>query len=169
MELEPIRTFIRHSERVSWARTFLEVVFGSEQSCGQSFRSEGRNVASTHVVMNKYVHTENRAKCVASYILIIVTIVVFTLLLMMVFMMPVMGMMWSVDGAPGAGTGMSPVWVIGMMLVFLLVLLGIGYLLYRSFTQGLFSADDPALVELRLAYARGELSQEEFEQHREDL
>ena len=56
-----------------------------------------------------------------------------------------------------------------MMLVFLLVLLGIGYLIYRAFTRESLSSNDPALEELRLAYARGELSQEEFEQRRENL
>lgn len=102
-------------------------------------------------------------------LLIVVAIVVFAPLLMMVFMMPMMGMMWSVGGAPGVETGLSPVWGIGMMLVFLVVLLGIGYGLYRAFSHGLLGGDDLALEELRLAYARGELSQEEFEQRREDL
>ena len=91
-------------------------------------------------------------------------------LLMMLVMMPMMGMMgWWVGGAPGTGMGMSPVWGIGMMVVFLVVLLGVGYLLYRAFTQESSSGTDPALEELRLAYARGELSQEEFEQRRENL
>ncbi|WP_227380186.1 SHOCT domain-containing protein [Haladaptatus halobius] len=103
-------------------------------------------------------------------LLIVVALVLLVPLLMMLFMMPMMGMMgWWFGGASGTGMGISPVWGIGMMLVFLVVLLGIGYLLYRAFTQGLFSGGDPALEELRLAYARGELSQEEFEQRREDL
>lgn len=103
-------------------------------------------------------------------LLIVVALVLLAPLLMMFFMMPMMGMMgWWFGGAPGTGIGMSPVWGIGMMLVFLLVLLGIGYLVYRAFTRGSLSSNDPALEELRLAYARGELSQEEFEQRREDL
>lgn len=55
-----------------------------------------------------------------------------------------------------------------MMLVWLVGLLGIGYLLYRSLAGGMQtkSASDPALEELRLAYARGDLSEEEFEQRR---
>ena len=40
---------------------------------------------------------------------------------------------------------------------------------YRAFTQGSLNGTDSALQELRLAYARGELSQEEFEQRREHL
>lgn len=76
---------------------------------------------------------------------------------------------WWSGGAPGPGIGMTPIWGIGMMLLFLLVLLGIGYLIYRVFTRGTLGPDDPALTELRLAYARGDLSQEEFEQRQEDL
>lgn len=86
---------------------------------------------------------------------------------MMAFMMPMIGMMggmWS-DGA----TMMSPLWNIAMMLLFLVVLTGIGYLIYRAITRGLVSNVNPALEELRLSYARGELSQEEFEQRKEDL
>jgi putative membrane protein len=92
-------------------------------------------------------------------------------LLMMLFMMPMMGMMgwWWTGGGPSAGVGFSPMWGIGMMLLFLVVLLGIGYFLYRAVTRGVLSGNDSALEELRIAYARGDLSQEEFEQRREDL
>lgn len=55
------------------------------------------------------------------------------------------------------------------MLLFVVVLVGIGYVLYRAFTSEKVVPYDPALEELRVAYARGELSQEEFEQCREDL
>jgi len=56
-----------------------------------------------------------------------------------------------------------------MMLVGLLVLLGIGYAIYRTVTRSSLGDSDSAIEGLRLAYARGELSQEEFEQRREDL
>ena len=103
-------------------------------------------------------------------LLIIVALVVLAPLFMMVFMMPMMGMMgWWAGGVPSTGTGMSPLWGIGMMLLFLLVFLGIGYLVYRAFARSSLNSNDHALEELRLAYARGELSQEEFEQRREDL
>jgi putative membrane protein len=85
---------------------------------------------------------------------------------MMMFMMPMMGMMGGMDGT---GMTMSPVWGIAMMLLFLFVLLGIGYALYRAFTSETVAPSDPALEELRVAYARGELTQEEFEQRQEDL
>ena len=102
-------------------------------------------------------------------LLIVVAIIVLAPLLMMMFMMPMMGLMWGSGGAPSAGTGMSPTWSLGIMLVFLVVVLGIGYALYRVVPQSALGSNDPALEELRLAYARGELSQEEFEQRRDDL
>lgn len=57
----------------------------------------------------------------------------------------------------------------GIMLLFLLVLLGIGYALYGAFTSEKVEPHDLALEELRVAYARGELTQEEFEQRWENL
>lgn len=91
-------------------------------------------------------------------------------LLMMVFAMPMMGMMgwWWGDGMAG---GLSPLWGLGMMLVWLVVLLGIGYLLYRGLIGGMRrdGVSDPALEELRVAYARGDLSEEEFEERQAKL
>lgn len=63
----------------------------------------------------------------------------------------------------------APVWGLGMMLLFLLVLLGIRYALYRAFTSEKVAPHDPALEELHVAYARGGLTQEGFEQRRENL
>lgn len=100
----------------------------------------------------------------------VLLIIVALVLLAPLFMMPMMGMMgWWAGGVPNTGAGMSPLWGIGMMLLFLLIFIGIGYLVYRVFTRRSLSSNDPALEELRLAYARGELSQEEFEQRRENL
>lgn len=103
-------------------------------------------------------------------LIIILAVVLLAPLLMMVFMMPMMGMMggWA-SSASSWGAGMSPMWSLGMILLLFVVLLGAGYLLYRTFTQESLSSNDPALEELRLAYARGDLTQEEFEQRREDL
>lgn len=82
---------------------------------------------------------------------------------------PMMGGMW--DGGIGRG-GAMPGWmfVVGivMQLLFLAVLVGGGYLVYRAVT-GTESDSDQALEELRLAYARGELTDEEYEQRREAL
>lgn len=103
-------------------------------------------------------------------VVLVVAIILLVPLLMMVFMMPMMGMMgwWWSDGMMG---GMSPLWGLGMTLVWLLVFVGIGYLFYRWVAGvGKPSAEsDRALEELRLAYAKGELSDEEFEQRRDRL
>jgi putative membrane protein len=103
-------------------------------------------------------------------VLIVLGILVLFPLLMMVLAVPTMGMMglWWGDGMAG---GLSPLWGIGMMLVWLVVLVGIGYLLYRGLAGGVQrgAAGDPALEELRLAYARGDLTEEEFEARRSRL
>jgi len=69
----------------------------------------------------------------------------------------------------GGAVSMSPVWGIGMMLVFLLIVLGVDTHAPSHAHQAGISSGDPAVEELRVAYARGELSQEEFEQRREAL
>jgi putative membrane protein len=69
------------------------------------------------------------------------------------------------------GTGQPPGWMVlaGVVvrLVGLAVVVGVGYLLYRALADG--DESDQALEELRLAYARGDLSDEEYEQRRETL
>lgn len=82
---------------------------------------------------------------------------------------PMMGGTW---GGHMWGDGTMPGWmfVVGIViqLLFLAVLLGGGYLAYRAIT-GDASDSDRALEELRLTYARGELTDEEYEQRREAL
>lgn len=79
-------------------------------------------------------------------------------MLLMIVAMPMMGHMWG-------GTA-TPVGWLFSALVGLLVVAGVAYLLYRLVGT---DRQDPALEELRLAYARGELSDEEFETRRERL
>ena len=102
--------------------------------------------------------------------IVVLGVLVLFPLLMMVFAMPMMGMMgwW---GGGQAGTELSPVWGIGMMLLWLLVLVAIGYLVYRGVVGRMDSrrTGDPALEELRTAYARGELSEEKYRTRREHL
>jgi putative membrane protein len=103
-------------------------------------------------------------------VLIVLAVLVLFPLLMMVFAVPMMGMMgWWWGG--GMAGGLSPLWGIGMMLVWLLVLIGIGYLLYRGLVGRVEPSmtTDRALEELRVAYARGDLSEEEFEERRAKL
>lgn len=72
--------------------------------------------------------------------------------------------MWGASGAPG---WMLVVGVV-MQLLFLAAVVGAVYLGYQALTTQDESVD-PALEELRSAYARGDLSDEEYERRRERL
>jgi putative membrane protein len=82
---------------------------------------------------------------------------------------PMMGGAWE-GHMWGDGTMSGWMLLVGlvMQLLFLAALLGGGYLIYRAIA-GSESNADQALEELRLAYARGELTDEEYEQRREIL
>ncbi len=103
-------------------------------------------------------------------VLLVVALAVLVPLLMMAVAWPMMGMwggghMWNGGTWNGpTGTGM---WLIGWLP--LLLLLVVGYLVYKAAARSARTEEDPALEELRLAYARGDLSDEEFEQRRERL
>ena len=88
--------------------------------------------------------------------------------LMMLVMMPLMvGVGWDMHTAwHGSGGGWG--WVL-MWLVPILVLVGFGYLLYMLVGSNNKSHDPRAMDELRTAYARGNLSDEEFEKRRDRL
>ncbi len=77
---------------------------------------------------------------------------------------PMMGGMW------GGGTMTGWLFIVGivMRLLFLAALVGGGYLIYRA-VVGRESDADHAVQELRLAYARGDLSDEEYEQRKNAL
>lgn len=73
------------------------------------------------------------------------------------------GHMWDGSGM----TSWAFLLAVLLRLVFIAAIVVGGYLLYRGLTR---SADaDAALEELRLAYARGDLSDEEFERRKETL
>lgn len=102
-------------------------------------------------------------------IAIIAAVIVLVPLLMMIFMMPMMGMwdgghMWNGGMWDGMGTGWVLLWVI-----FVAILAVGAYLLYRAVTPPTGRTQDRAVEELRIAYARGELTDEEFEARRERL
>ena len=99
-------------------------------------------------------------------ILIAVLILIAIPFVMMIVMMPMMGA-WGVGHMTGWMWDGSWAWIV-MWLVMLGIFLGGGYVIYRALrTAG--DASDPALEELRSAYARGELSDEEFENRRQRL
>ncbi|WP_408956720.1 SHOCT domain-containing protein [Natrinema sp. 74] len=81
---------------------------------------------------------------------------------------PMMGGTWG-HGMWGGGTGAG--WMalvaVAMQLAFLIAIVGGGYLLYRAIAGP--GGNDRALEELRVAYARGDLSEEEYEQRRNAL
>lgn len=104
-------------------------------------------------------------------ILIVIAAILLLPVLMMVAMMPMMGLwgwdhMWT--GSAWDGTGATWMWLI-MLIVPALVLLGSGYLLYSVTRRSGTQQSDPAFEALRTAYARGELSDEEFEERSERL
>ncbi|GAB6880116.1 hypothetical protein JCM17823_23900 [Halorubrum gandharaense] len=74
------------------------------------------------------------------------------------------GHMWEWNGAGG----MWWPWLL-MWLVLLVVVLGGGYLVVNAIRSQETEASDEVLEQLRLAYARGDLSDEEYEQRRERL
>lgn len=105
----------------------------------------------------------NSIRSIDGFLWVILLVLGFLVLfpLLMVFAMPMIGWWWG-NGIAG---GLSPLWGLGVMLGWLVILLGIGYLLYRGLVAGMGTGavSDPALKELRLAHARGDLSEEEFE------
>lgn len=82
---------------------------------------------------------------------------------------PMMGGMWGTGMWDGTGmSGWMFVIGIGMQLLVLAIIVGGVYLGYRALTTQDGSAD-PAVAELRAAYARGDLSDDEYERRRERL
>jgi putative membrane protein len=104
-------------------------------------------------------------------VLILVLVILLLPFLMMIVAMPLMGVwgwghMW--DSGMWNGTGATWMWFL-MSVVPVAIVLAVGYLLYRLFRQPATRQADPALEELRTAYARGEISDEEFEERRRRL
>lgn len=104
-------------------------------------------------------------------LLIVIVAILLLPVLMMTLAMPMMGVwggghMW--NGGMWGGSGATWMWLL-MSVIPLLVLLGLGYLLYSAVRHSGGQRADPALEELRTAYARGDLTDEEFEERRERL
>jgi putative membrane protein len=102
-------------------------------------------------------------------LLVLVIAVLLIPILMMILFVPLMGMAgWGHMGQWTETGGMGWIGII-MWLGFLFLILGGGYLVYRTIVRSNTQAPDAALEELRIAYARGDLSDEEFEQRRDRL
>ena len=118
--------------------------------------------------------TETTDRQLVTIVLVVIAALIVLPMLFMGFGMmgggPMMGDAWG-HGMWGDGA-VTPGWLVvvwvGMRLVFLAALVGAVYLVYRAVTGGSGSADR-AMEELRVAYARGELSDEEYERRRESL
>ncbi|WP_265108818.1 SHOCT domain-containing protein [Halosolutus halophilus] len=78
------------------------------------------------------------------------------------------GGMMGYGGMMGQYGGTGGWWPFIGMLVPLLILLGGGYLVFRRMSETQTSRN-PAMEELRAAYARGDLTDEEFEARRDRL
>ncbi|MFA9503949.1 SHOCT domain-containing protein [Natrinema sp. H-ect1] len=116
--------------------------------------------------------TDTRDTRLATIVLIAIgALVVLPMAFMGVGMMgfgPMMGGMWGHGMWDGGTTpGWLPLVAVLMQLLFVAAVVGGGYLVYRAIAGG--DDTDRALEELRLAYARGELSDEEYEQRRDAL
>jgi putative membrane protein len=104
-------------------------------------------------------------------LLLIIGILAIPPILIMVFAWPMMGTwvgghMWS--GGMWNRLGLPEIWLV-MWLVLLLILLSGAYLLYQLLIRPDGDTPDAALEELRIAYAQGELSDEQFEKRRDRL
>ena len=105
------------------------------------------------------------------------TATILLLILAAIIVLPLLTMAMGFGGMMGYGGMMGQYggtggwWpFVGMLvpLVFLLVLIGGGSLVFRRVRETQ-SSHNPAMEELRMAYARGDLTDEEFEARREKL
>ncbi len=98
------------------------------------------------------------------HLVLIVALVILMALLVLVLGWPAMGV-WSGHHMWGsAGTSWLLVWLVGILL-----LIGGLYIVVRLHRQSVGGDEDQAMEALRLAYAQGEFSYEEFEERRERL
>jgi putative membrane protein len=109
-----------------------------------------------------------RSRDVTLRIALLIAVLVFFPLLLVLFTLELMDvvLIWVVTRATRS---LPIVWAFVMMVVLLVVFIGIGYIFSRSVESVIPSRPDPALEELRIAYARGEISTEEFRERRKLL
>jgi putative membrane protein len=100
----------------------------------------------------------------------LVLLPVVTMAVAVPMMGPGHGMGWR-SGMMGehGGYGMVPLWSVLTILVWISVLGGGGYLLYRLLSGPGTTTSDPAIEALRVEYARGNISEEDYEERRTKL
>lgn len=100
--------------------------------------------------------------------ILVVVLLVAVPLLAMLLMMPMMAAggwgMHPTGHGPAAGWAWFP-----MLVIPLLILAGLGYLGYRVVIQDADTTPRSPLADLRAAYARGDLTEAQFEQRRDRL
>jgi putative membrane protein len=105
-------------------------------------------------------------------ILIIVAAVLLTPVVLMVLFAPMMGMMgmmgWGSWGMSNGMTGLSWMGLMSWLVVFL-VLAGVGYVLVWGLSATENKSRNSAHDELQRAYARGDLTDGEYEERRQRL
>ncbi|WP_256392710.1 SHOCT domain-containing protein [Natronoarchaeum rubrum] len=115
--------------------------------------------------------TNRNDSSLVAILLVLAALVVFPMIVMGGGMMGFGSMMGAWEHGMWGG-GAMPGWMllvgVLMQLLFLAAIVGAGYLLYRA-VAGSDDDADRALEELRVAYARGELTDEEYEQRRDAL
>ena len=97
-------------------------------------------------------------------VIVVVAALLLVPLLGMAVMIPMMGTMGGMWGGSGmGGSAWSPLVGLGGSLLWLGVVAVLAYAAYRVAAGRGDGESDPAIAELRRAYARGELTDEEYE------
>lgn len=99
-------------------------------------------------------------------VLVVLAVVVLLPAVLMALLMPLGMLGWG--GAWGMHDGVGAMAAFASVFL-LLVLVAVGASLAYAWSSRRSDPTDPALEELRMAYARGDLSEEEFEQRRRRL
>jgi len=110
----------------------------------------------------------NRVDVTTVLLLVLVALLALPVLAMGMGLGGMMGYGWMMGTGPGGTGGLWPFVGLLVPLVLLLILLGGGYLLLRRVSEA-DGGSDPSMEELRMAYARGDLTGEEFETRRRKL
>lgn len=128
-------------------------------------------MAGNERVDGQMTTTPTDNQLVTIVLLVLATVIALPILFMSLGMFgsgPMMGGMW---GSQTWGGGTAPWWMaaggLAVQLLFLAAVIAAAFLIYRAITGS--DGRDRALEELRLAYARGDLTDEEYEQRKDAL